>query len=213
MTDYRLPEGMTAERLREMAKSFDFFAPGSIGSDLRAWADAIDPPKPFVVTDEMVEAALEAFHEVYDDASWPDGYTDSYVRNKRKSMRAAIEAVECGWTPPGGVDSGAGLHALLGKAETERNDLEHQLFEARRERSELASDLAKLSDRLAMAEGLLRRVTIEAMVWESTGGVPVNGGGWWVGSKDWPNESHKVNVTADEAEYLRSLDGEGDGDE
>src|SRR5690606_10375773 len=62
MTTYKLPEGMTAERLRELAE--DMRQVGGWSTDaatVDAWADAIDPPKPpSAVTDEMVEAVAHA---------------------------------------------------------------------------------------------------------------------------------------------------------
>lgn len=109
VTGSNLPEGMTADRLRGYARLLERHGFADDAAEVLAWADAIDPPKPpSVVTDEMVEAALVAFHDEYRDAPWPSGYTDRSVSEWRSCMRATIEAaVECGWTPPN-LDSGTG---------------------------------------------------------------------------------------------------------
>lgn len=56
MTEYRLPEGMTADALRDLA---DDPVANKVHAALHTWADAIDPPEPkSIVTDEMVEAYM-----------------------------------------------------------------------------------------------------------------------------------------------------------
>ena len=65
MTTYHLPEGMTADVLRDLAanlkESSSYALEHNVADKLNAWADAIDPPKPEpVVTDEMVEDGGDA---------------------------------------------------------------------------------------------------------------------------------------------------------
>lgn len=88
MTTYNLPEGMTAEKLRELADFMRLHGLFVNGGMVHAWADAIDPPKPpSVVTDEIVEAVHTNI--------------DLQLRGATFHTAATLEAaVECGWTPP-----------------------------------------------------------------------------------------------------------------
>lgn len=176
-----------AERMREMAKSFDFFAPGSIGSDLRAWADAIDPP-PSIVTGEMIGDVVA---QVRQDGYHPDP-GDIEVH-----LDAADEYV-------------GEVERTNDRLTAENDKLRKEAF-AQGERIAQQSDIiaqnngafgrreAKLTERLAMAEGLLRRLDFGLPYVLPDGGPRF----WSVGEST-------VKVTPDEAEYLRSLDGEGE---
>src|SRR5690554_6242728 len=104
MTEFKLPEGMTAERLRELAE--DMRQVGGWSTDaatVDAWADAIDPPQPPpVVTDEIVEAVHTNI--------------DLQLRGATFRTAATVEAaVECGWTPP--QDTAGKLAERLAMAE------------------------------------------------------------------------------------------------
>ena len=143
---------------------------------------ALLPPEtpPSIVTDEMVEAVLVA--------RWGDDAPIFHL-----VCRGYLEAaVECGWTPPGE----SGDESL---SETESGA---PLTPADNERTAMIRSLIEKTDRLAVAEGLLRRLDF---------GVPYvlpDGG-----PRFWSVGEITVTVTADEAEYLRSLTGEGDSDE
>lgn len=82
MTTYHLPEGMTADVLRDLA---DDPVANKVYATLHAWADAIDPPKPpSVVTGEMVDDVCDA--------------TDMENRYYASWVRKVLEAVErLGW--------------------------------------------------------------------------------------------------------------------
>lgn len=90
MTEYTLPEGMAADVLRDLA---DDPVADKVHAALHAWADAIDPP-PSTVTDEMVEAFVQAAR--WRPGHWGDG----------QKAREILEVVErLGWLrDPNGID-------------------------------------------------------------------------------------------------------------
>lgn len=169
MTEYNLPEGMTAEGLRRIA---DIADPGDWVVDLNAWADAIDPPKPpSVITDDMVEA-------VQDEAKLSLPTTTRFI----------LEAVEAlGWLRDPD-ESFAADNPCLDSEEGCGYFGKNQ---------ELRQENYDLAERLEMAEGLLR--TLDP--WD-VGSRASDGSASW-------SPPSALRVDADEAEYLRSLNGEG----
>lgn len=192
MNEYTLPEGMDGEGLRLMA---DVIGSSHLAEQLGAWADAIDPPEPeSVVTDEMVLA--------YTRERYPEPELSPTTTEWRD-----LEAVErLGWLrdPELLKRDGKDLVAMLNlddddlrhiadenmrlseRLETVEGDVSHWVDQACAYRNERDA----LAKRLAMAEGLLRKaVCIEDPPYLSLG---------------------RHQMTPDEVEYLRSLDGEGD---
>ncbi len=189
MTDYRLPEGMTADRLRELAEDMAHRGGWSVDAGtVSAWADAIDPPEPeSAVTNEMVEAYSVERH--------------GRVLIALDYLRADLEAaVKCGWTPPHDVS----LEAVAPPPVSD--DLAERLEMVLAVNVRQGAIIGEQTQRLEMAEDLLRRAHHV--------GFHFGGGDadaiWCIG-KSW-GEVH-VDVTAHEAKYLWSLFGEGDSDE
>ena len=167
MSEYTLPKGMTAGVLRDLAD--DMSQRGGWSTDaatVAAWADAIDPPAPpSVITDEMVEAVTATAD------LWPYGV------GVRKVLEAAVRR---SWTPPGEATTQVrGLSTM------------HAAEQAARLAAEV--EVERLADRLAMAEGLLRRATMSDP-----------------GGNVWLYHPSRPTLPDDEAEYLKSLDGEGE---
>ena len=214
MTTYNLPKGMTAA---EVAADIRYVVRNArvswspLTARLTSLADAIDPPEPVsIVTDEMVEAVLAEYL-----TTDPNDFTaDVFVG--RGYLEAAIE---CGWTPPGDPDNEAASDAdnpsgngewptdeqVLAAARALYASVKNPLpWESDKEwwigRARIALEAVApppvnddLAERLAMAERLLRRAT-------GTTSIGVR-------------YLALYELTAAEAEYLRSLTGEGDSDE
>lgn len=170
MTEYGLPEGLTAEKLRIMATTLHEW-PYAVASDLSAWADAIDPPKPpSVVTDEMVEAFISEY--------WRAGRSANITM-----ARDTLEAVErLGWKPPCTTCDGHGRYCPSG--------IGSDGYDMCPDCTEPQWKVEKLAERLAMAERLLRKVVHDD------------------GDRFWSRAAR--DITTAEADYLRSLNGEGE---
>lgn len=219
MTEYQLPEGMDGNGLRLMA---EVIGSSHLAEQLTAWADAINPPEPEPEPDyrppsiadgtvemTLIEAlrhlsneyGLNGVRKVLEELADPpipkpvitDEMVEAYAAERYitpecqvpdRADRADLEAVErLGWLrdPELLKRDGKDLVAMLN---LDDDDLRH-----------IADENMRLSERLEMAEGLLRLIVTDV----------------WIDNFEAACKAYGCSPV--EAEYLRSLDGEGESDE